>query len=238
MGVAMTPGRQAAGRLGRDGRPHAALRILNERLARGEIDVEEYTRRRTVLTADDLPASAAYRKRRWPVIALLAVAAVAAGLAATAVAGPGPWYAPWVASRTTCTAPSLPGRVVNVTVTDMMGAMMGGGMMRVLATPASVPAGTVSLRVANTGTLTHELVVLPLAAGQPPGSRPVRPDRTVSEAGSLGEASATCAAGHGDGIAPGAASWVTLTLHPGRYELICNLPGHYARGMYTELDVF
>ena len=228
----MRLGRQAAGRLWRDGQQHAALRILNERVARGEIDAEEYARRRAVLTAGGLPASPANRKRRWPVIALIAAAAVAAGLAVTAVAGPGPWYAPWGASRTTCTAPSLPGRVVNVTVTDMMGAMMG-----VLATPISVPAGTVSLRVTNTGTLTHELVVLPLAAGQPPGSRPVGPDRTVSEAGSLGEASATCAAGHGDGIAPGAASWVTLTLRPGRYELICNLPGHYARGMYTELDV-
>lgn len=42
MGVAMTPGRQAAGRLGRDGQQHAALRILNERLARGEIDAGEY----------------------------------------------------------------------------------------------------------------------------------------------------------------------------------------------------
>ena len=234
MGVAMTPGRQAAGWPGREGQQHAALRILNERLARGEIGVEEYTRRRAMLTGADLPASPAYRKRRWPAIALLAVAA---GLAAAAVAGPGPWYAPWAASGTTCTPPSLPGQVVNVTVTDMMGAMMGGGMMRVVATPASVPAGTVSLRVANTGTLTHELIVLPLAAGQPPGSRPVGPDRTVSEAGSLGEASATCAAGHGEGIAPGAASWVTLVLRPGRYELICNLPGHYARGMHTELDV-
>lgn len=28
-----------------------------------------------------------------------------------------------------------------------------------------------------------------------------------------------------------------VTLYPGRYELIRNLPGHYARGMYTELDV-
>jgi hypothetical protein len=32
-------------------------------------------------------------------------------------------------------------------------------------------------------------------------------------------------------------SWVTLHLAPGRYELICNLPGHYAAGMFAELDV-
>ena len=30
---------------------------------------------------------------------------------------------------------------------------------------------------------------------------------------------------------------MTLTLAPGRYELICNLPGHYAAGMFTELTV-
>jgi uncharacterized cupredoxin-like copper-binding protein len=30
---------------------------------------------------------------------------------------------------------------------------------------------------------------------------------------------------------------VTLDLKPGRYELLCNLPHHYAGGMYTELDV-
>ena len=37
-------------------------------------------------------------------------------------------------------------------------------------------------------------LVLPLAAGQWPGARTVGPDGTVSEAGSLGETSATCAA--------------------------------------------
>ncbi|WP_253033861.1 sulfocyanin-like copper-binding protein [Arthrobacter sp. H16F315] len=24
---------------------------------------------------------------------------------------------------------------------------------------------------------------------------------------------------------------------PGRYELVCNLPGHYAAGMYSQLKV-
>ena len=62
-------------------------------------------------------------------------------------------------------------------------------------------------------------------------------DGTVSETGSLGEASATCGAGHGDGIAPGAVSRLTVTLRPGRYELACNLPGHYATGMHTGLEV-
>ena len=40
-----------------------------------------------------------------------------------------------------------------------------------------------------------------------------------------------------EGIAAGSAGWVTLDLAPGRYELVCNLPGHYAAGMYTLLTV-
>jgi uncharacterized cupredoxin-like copper-binding protein len=120
----------------------------------------------------------------------------------------------------------------------MGGPMPGGmGMARVFANPGVVAAGTVSLRVVNQGTRTHELVVLPLPAGQAVGTRPVGGDGRVDEAGSLGEVSHTCGAGAGDGIAAGAAGWLTLTLAPGRYELVCNLPGHYAAGMYTELVV-
>ena len=160
-------------------------------------------------------------------------------------------------TATRCSVPALPGAVVSVRVVDMcsmMGRtpMMGGhgplmserdwrrfrpGMMRVLATPTSVAHGAVSLRVTNDGYLTHELVVLPLPAGQPAGARIPAADGKVSEAGSAGEASASCADGAGDGIVPGATGWVTLRLPAGRYELVCNLPGHYAAGMHTELDL-
>ena len=119
----------------------------------------------------------------------------------------------------------------------MNGLGMMGGRMMLHAYPQSIAAGTVSLRVVNHGTRSHELVVLPLAAGQSVGTRAVGSDKTVDETGSLGEASADCAAGAGEGIRPGGAGWVTLTLAPGRYELLCNLPGHYAAGMFTELDV-
>lgn len=152
-----------------------------------------------------------------------------------------------------CDVPSLSGRVVDVTVFDrggmghggMMGGgyrsrgMMGGmpGMMGIRISAGTVPAGQVSLRVTNAGQLTHELVVLPLTGSAVGGQRAAGDDGTISESGSLGEASATCAAGEGDGIASGSSGWVTVTLRPGRYELVCNLPGHYASGMYAELDV-
>ena len=158
---------------------------------------------------------------------------------------------PVVAS--TCTVPaSLPGQPVTVMLEDMGGAsmmggsrtggsMMGGrwsaGWMMLRVTSQTVRAGNVTLLAVNHGTRTHELVVLPLRDGAQAGARSVGADKRVDETGSLGEASQTCGAGAGDGIAAGAASWVTLDLQRGRYELICNLPGHYAAGMYTELDV-
>ena len=140
-----------------------------------------------------------------------------------------------------CSAPGLAGEVVDVTLTNMGGgAMMRGsvgGMMRVLVNRHQVAAGTVSLRVANTGSLVHELVVMPLAPDQQVGDRSVGADNRVDETGSVGEASHTCAASGGDGIEPGALGWATLDLPAGRYELLCNLTGHYAGGMYTELTV-
>jgi len=98
-------------------------------------------------------------------------------------------------------------------------------------------AGTVSLQVTNTGMITHELVVLSLAAGQRIGARTVGADGKVDEAGSLGEASNSGGSGSGEGIEPGASSRVTVTLAPGRYELVCNLMGHYVSGMHRQLKV-
>jgi uncharacterized cupredoxin-like copper-binding protein len=145
-----------------------------------------------------------------------------------------------------CSAPALSGTVVDVTLTNMGGSMMGGpmmggpmvsGMMGIVVSTDGAPAGTVSFRVANTGGLVHELVVLPLPNGQSAGARAVHSDGRVDEVGSLGEASRTCGAGTGGGIDPGAIGWVTLNLPVGNYELVCNLPWHYAAGMHAGLTV-
>lgn len=138
----------------------------------------------------------------------------------------------------TCTAPTLPGATVDVQVTDAGDSMMGQTPMRatLLATPVSVPAGKISFVVANTGALVHELVILPLPPDGP-GTRPTGSDGKIDESESLGEASRSCGAGTGDGIAPGSTSWTTLTLKPGRYELVCDQPWHYAAGMFDFLTV-
>ena len=147
-------------------------------------------------------------------------------------------------SRLTCAAPtSLPGHRVYVMLGDMgMTRMMSGtaplgGHMMLRAMPARVPAGQISFVVANMGWRTHEMVILPLAPGQAAGQLPPGPDGRLSEAGSLGEASASCAVGTGDGIEGGTVGWVTVNLPAGRYELVCNLENHYANGMHQLLVI-
>ena len=185
------------------------------------------------------------------IVALVASAAVAVG----AIGGPssGPWGVRGGAgpgghgflSGPPRAAPKLPGTVVNVSLTNMGGSMMGGqgngmmggGAMGLSADHATVPHGTVSFLVTNDGGIDHEMVVLPLAGSRTAGARSVGGDGKVDEAGSLGEASKTGGAGAGDGIAPGTSGWVTVTLAPGQYELVCNLPRHYRAGMYTQLNV-
>jgi uncharacterized cupredoxin-like copper-binding protein len=147
-------------------------------------------------------------------------------------------------SRLTCSAPrSLPGQTVNVTLADMGMTHMTGGPaplgahMMLRAMPATVPAGQISLVASNMGWRTHELVILPLAAGATAGQRVPGADGKVDETGSLGKASSSCAGGTGDGITAGTIGWTTVTLAPGRYELVCNLQNHYADGMHQQLVV-
>lgn len=147
-------------------------------------------------------------------------------------------------SRLTCAAPAaLPGHQVSVMLGDMGTArMMGrtaplGAHMMLRALPARVPSGQISFVVANMGRRTHELVVLPLAPDRQAGQRVPGADGRIDETGSMGEASASCAAGEGDGISAGTVGWVTLDLPAGRYELLCNLPNHYANGMRQLLVV-
>lgn len=139
-----------------------------------------------------------------------------------------------------CSAPSgLRGTVVHVSLMDMgqRGMMRGNTRMMLRAWPTSVVSGPVTLAATNLGTRRHELVVLPLRSWQNVGQRATGPGGKVLERGSLGEASRSCGSGAGIGLRPGTSGWVTLDLKPGRYELVCNEPHHYQRGMYAELVV-
>lgn len=177
----------------------------------------------------------------------IAATLVLSGLSLTAVGAVSGWTNPFrfgFPVGSSCTTPNLPGTIVNVALTNMAGPMMGqgggrpfGGAMRLSTDHVTVAHGTVSFLATNGGSISHELVILPLPSSQTVGTRPIEGDGRIDEAGRLGEASNTCGKGAGQGIVPGSSSWVTVTLAPGRYEVVCNLPGHYAAGMYSQLTV-
>jgi uncharacterized cupredoxin-like copper-binding protein len=90
---------------------------------------------------------------------------------------------------------------------------------------SQAPAGRVTFRVHNAGTITHEFVVIrtPRAASD----LPIKAGR-ADESGNVGET--------GD-LKPGLTKSVSLKLAAGHYALICNLPGHYLAGQHTDFRV-
>jgi hypothetical protein len=80
---------------------------------------------------------------------------------------------------------------------------------------SSLPAGSVSVQLWNRGEDAHDLRLRRLRAGRMVG--PIDGGVHVTESGQLSQA-----------------SW---NLKPGRYVLYCSMPGHYMRGMHTEIRV-
>jgi uncharacterized cupredoxin-like copper-binding protein len=110
------------------------------------------------------------------------------------------------------------GREIRVTERDF----------KIRVTQEPVPAGVVTLAVDNRGPAAHELIVV-----KAHGPRlPLRHDgMTVNE-----EALKPAIPGLLEPEQPGAHR-LKLRLTPGRYELICNMAGHYFGGMRTRLTV-
>lgn len=137
-----------------------------------------------------------------------------------------------------CGPRSPQGTIMHVDLTDR-GAMMGERstmMASITASPNVVSSGLVTFVATNTGTTNHELLVLPRPVDGV-GTRAVGNDGKIDEVRSLGEASTSCGSGSGNGISPGASSWVSLHLAPGNYELLCDIPWHYANGMFAGFTV-
>lgn len=96
---------------------------------------------------------------------------------------------------------------------------------------SSVKSGKVTFEVTNSGPSTHEFVVFKtdLAAGQLPTSKA---GTEVDESGQ-----GVTHVDEIEDISSGSSKSLTVTLQPGKYVIICNLPGHYKLGMHSALTV-
>lgn len=94
---------------------------------------------------------------------------------------------------------------------------------------ASVGAGDVTFEATNDGPSEHELVVLKtdLAADALPVDNGKVPEESP-DLEFIGEI---------EEFASGASESATLTLTAGHYVLVCNLTGHYEKGMATAFEV-
>jgi len=90
-----------------------------------------------------------------------------------------------------------------------------------------VAAGSITFDATNDGTLTHELEVF--EGEQDPASLPIEDGVANTEGWTMVDEI--------EDITPGSSADLTLDLAPGTYQIVCNLSGHFEKGMYATLTV-
>lgn len=93
-----------------------------------------------------------------------------------------------------------------------------------------IKAGEVTFVAVNDSKeFVHEMLIVPLRSVYSPLPYNATDERVDEDAtGSLGEVSE---------LDPGATGALRITVKPGTYMLLCNVPGHYAMGMWTTIVV-
>jgi len=100
---------------------------------------------------------------------------------------------------------------------------------KVLVDRHTIHAGEVTFTLANQGTIGHEFLVV--RTDNADGAIPLEGDRFSEENESLMVIDEI-------GEYPiNTTEELTVTLEPGSYQLVCNLPSHYEKGMHTSFNV-
>lgn len=112
----------------------------------------------------------------------------------------------------------------------MMDVDMAMATMQITTDVKTVPSGEVTFEAMNfSKNFVHEMVVAPVAdtgKSLPYDKTTLKVDEDA--AGHLGEVAE---------LEPGQSGALRINLKPGEYILYCNIPGHYALGMWTLITV-
>jgi uncharacterized cupredoxin-like copper-binding protein len=97
-----------------------------------------------------------------------------------------------------------------------------------ISAPKRVSSGNVLLQLRNKGPDSHELIIV-----RTQGELPLRSDGITVDEEELTAATVRTV----EPTEVGTVRQVRLHLAPGRYELFCNMAGHYMGGMHSRLMV-
>jgi uncharacterized cupredoxin-like copper-binding protein len=93
----------------------------------------------------------------------------------------------------------------------------------------TMKAGEITFNIQNTASdLEHEFVVVDTDLA--PADMPLNADGDVDE-------DQITVVDEQEAIQAGESATLTVTLDPGHYVIMCNLPGHFAQGMHIEITV-
>ena len=93
--------------------------------------------------------------------------------------------------------------------------------------PDSAAAGSITFSATNDGTETHEIEVF--SGDVDPSTLPVEDNVASTDGLELVDEI--------EDVTPGSTADLTVDLEAGTYVVMCNLPGHFANGMYATFEV-
>lgn len=158
-------------------------------------------------------------KRLIPITVLAAVTAlVVSGCGGSTKTVTSTVTTPAASSTTTTPANTTPVKSVAMVMTDY----------KFAPDNVTVAAGKIPITQKNAGGVEHEFVIL--KTDKAADSFPV-------EGSQIDEDKAGTNVGEIEDVQPGKSKTKSFDLKPGKYVYVCNLPGHYAGGMYGSLTV-
>lgn len=124
------------------------------------------------------------------------------------------------------TATTGPAQTVTVDLTEV-----DSDTMQMTVDPQSVVAGEITFEVTNSGDLLHELVVFKTDLASD--------DLPTNESGSevLEDGPGLSLVDEIEDIQSGDSGTLTVALEPGKYVLVCNIKGHYQKGLHADFEV-
>ena len=122
-----------------------------------------------------------------------------------------------IASSAAVSAPSASGASVSLTEWSV-------------TVSGTIKSGKTALRITNVGVAPHELLVF--KSDRDPSAYPTDAAGDIKE-----EGAGVTLVSDGDNIDPGGSQARTVTLAPGKYLFVCNIPGHFKQGMFSVVTV-